>query len=140
MIYLEDDDLLTDSKQRFIDDSTKDDAEAINKAELKCIGVVKTYLSGRYNVDLIFNEIEPIRNEVLVEILVKLTLKKIFGRNAARKVPTDVKDDYDEAMKQLKELNAGTLTIKGLPIPTNDNGAPSASPLFGNLTNTDFYI
>lgn len=140
MIYLTDDDLLTESKQRFIDDSTKDDTSVIDSAELKCIGVIKTYLNGRYDVDAIFNEDEPIRDEVLVDILVKLTLKKIFGRNAARKVPTDVKDDYDEAMKQLQTLNAGKLTLSNLPSPTNANGAPSAAPLFGNNTNTDFYI
>lgn len=140
MIYLDAEDLQADSFQRFITDSTKDDVGVIDRAELKCIGIMKTYLQGRYDVDLIFDEDEPIRDEVFVEILVKLVLKKIFGRNAARKVPTDVKEDYDEAMKQLEKLNAGRLTIKNLPVPSTDDGSPSAAPLFGNISNPDFYI
>lgn len=140
MIYLKDDDLVTDSYQRFIDESTKDDLGVIDSAELKCIGVIKTYLRGRYDTVIIFDEDDPVRDEVIVDILVKLMLKKIFGRNAARKVPSDVKDDYDEAMKQLKDLNAGRLTLDGLPTPTGVDGAATASPMFGNNTNKDFYI
>ncbi|AOR29553.1 hypothetical protein FORMB_25360 [Formosa sp. Hel1_33_131] len=139
MIYLTDDDLLTDSFQRFIDESSKDNEDVVANAELKCIGIIKTMLKGRYNTELIFDETDPVRDEFLADILTKLTLHKIFGRNAARKVPTDVKDNYDWAMKQLGLLNAGKLQLE-LPSPTNTDGTASAAPMFGNNTNPDFYI
>lgn len=139
MIYLDEDDLLTESYQRFIDDSTKDNPDVIEKAELKCIGVIKTMLKGRYNTEILFDETDPLRDEFIAEILTKLTLHKIFGRNAARKVPTDVKENYDWAIKQLTALNAGKLQLN-LPAPTDADGNASAKPMFGNNTNTDFYI
>jgi len=139
MIYLSDEDLITDSAERFINDSIADFQQAKDKAEAKCIGIAKTMLRQRYDVDVIFDEAAPLRDEFLVEIITKLTLHKIFGRNAARKVPTDVKEDYDWAMKQLQLLNSGKVELN-LPIPTNDDGTASAAPMFGNNTNEDFYI
>lgn len=139
MIYLNSDDLKTDSFQRFIDDSTADYSEAIDKAELRTVGIAKTLLKGRYNVELIFDEDEPIRDEYLIDIIVKITLAKIFGRNAARKVPSDVKEDHDWAMKQLKEINGGKIILE-LPVANGDDGNPKSDAIWGNNTNTNFYI
>jgi hypothetical protein len=139
MIYLDTADLTTDSYQRFIDESTADDPTVIERSELVAIGITKTMLKGRYDVALIFDETVPLRDEYLVEIIVKLTMYKIIGRNAARKVPQDVKDDHTWAMKELKEINAGKITLE-LPIKTDADGNPSLKPMFGNNTNPDFYI
>ena len=139
MIYLTDDDLKTDSFQRFITDSTSDFEEAKDKSELKVIGIVKTLLKGRYDVDAIFSEAEPIRDEFLADVMTKIMLHKIFGRNAARKVPTDVKEDFDWAMKQLKEINAGKITLS-LPLLTNEDGNIKGDIIYGNNSNENYYI
>lgn len=139
MIYIKDNDLKTESFQRFIDDSTADFPDVKNTAELKAIGIVKTLLKGRYNVSLIFNIDEPIRDEYLADIITKITISKIFGRNAGRKLPSDIKEDFDWAMKQLEKINAGRLTLE-LPVKTDEGGNPTAKPMFGNNTNQDFYI
>ncbi|MBV7268382.1 DUF1320 family protein [Winogradskyella luteola] len=139
MIYITDDDLRTDSFQRFIDDSTADFADAKDNAELKAIGKVKTLIKGRYDVDLIFDEQNPLRDEYMADIITKLTLCKIFKRNAGRKLPTDLKEDWEWAMKQLEKINGGKIVLE-LPVNTDDEGNPTAKPMFGNNSNKDFYI
>lgn len=139
MIYLTDNDLKRESFERFITDSTADFNEAKDSCELVAIGIVKTLLKGRYDVDIIFDEADPVRDEFLADIITKITIHKIFGRNAARKVPSDIKENYDAAMKSLKEINGGKV-ILDLPVNTDEDGNPTAKPMFGNNTNEDFYI
>ncbi|MGB1307520.1 MAG: phage protein Gp36 family protein [Oceanihabitans sp.] len=139
MIYITEDDLKTESFERFIDESTKDFPDVKNTAELKAIGLCITLLKGRYDVAVIFDETTPIRDEYLADIVTKLTIYKIFRRNAARKLPTDLKDDYDWAMKQLEKINAGRLTLD-LPLAGSTSGAPSGDIIWGNNTNKNHYI
>jgi len=139
MIYINDDDLKTESFERFITESTSDFPTVKDSAELKVIGICKTLLKGRYDVDLIFDQSEPLRDEFLAEIITKLTICKIFGRNAARKLPTDLKEDFDWAMKQLEKINAGRLTLD-LPLATSTSGAPTSDTIWGNNKNENFYI
>ncbi|WP_435135736.1 hypothetical protein [Formosa sp. A9] len=139
MIYITQDDLKTESFERFITDSTSDFPTVIDKAELKSIGIAKTLLQARYDVTVIFDEANPVRDEFLAEIITKLTLGKIFARNAARKLPTDIKEDSDWALKQLEKINAGRLVLS-LPIITPDSGAPTSDTIWGNNTNKNYYI
>lgn len=139
MIYITEDDLKTESFERFITESTSDFPTVKDKAELKSIGIAKTMLKGRYDVDTIFDETTPVKDEFLVEIITKLTCYKIFGRNAARKLPTDIKEDFDWAMKQLEKINAGRLVLE-LPTNTPTSGAPNSDTLWGNNKNENFYI
>lgn len=139
MIYLTDEDLKADSFQRYIDESIGDFVEAKGKAEIVAISIAKTYLSGRYNTDAVFDQTSPIRNGLLTEILVKLTLGKIFGRNAARKLPGDIKEDYEWAIETLEKLNAGKLKID-LPGPVDENGNVKSTSMWGSNRNDNYFI
>src|SRR5690606_16745623 len=134
-IYLQKTDLINVSYERFIDESSGDNvptgqtigdvrSRILNNIELKNIGLVSSYIGSRYDVALIFHVSNPVRNEILVDILVKLCLYDIIRRNAARKVPTDAKEDYDTAMELLVKIATGRLPLAGLPTPTDDNGNP----------------
>lgn len=141
MIYLEKEDLITDAFERFIDESTKDDPTVLDKAEERAIAFVKTMIGTRYNVNLIFTDGAPIVNEMLVQILSRIVIYRVIKRNAARKVPADYKEDYDEAIKWLTEISTGKTILDGLPLPVDDNGDPVKSKsLWGNNSNSDFYI
>lgn len=143
MIYLTDADLTDSAYQRFIDES-KGDATAgsnvIDNNEKKAIGMVKTYMTGRYDVDKIFKVGEVVRDELLAEIIAKITLYKLFGRNAGRKVSSDVKDDYDWALEELRRINSGRTILAGLPKPQDENGDDDITNMYGNNTNENFYI
>lgn len=141
MIYLEKEDLITDAFERFIDESSKDDLNVLDKAEERAIAFVKTIIGSRYDVDLIFTEGAPIINEMLVQILSRIVLYRVIKRNAARKVPTDYKEDYDEALSWLKDIATGKIPLDGLPLPVDEDGDPvDSNSLWGNNSNPDFYI
>jgi phage gp36-like protein len=141
MIYIEKDDLVTDTYERFIDESTKDKPGTIDKTELKTIEFVKTTIGTRYNVDLIFAAGQPIKNEMLIQIISRIVAYRLIKRNASRKVPTDFKEDYDEAIEWLNDISIGKLKLKGLPLPVDENGTPTNSTaLWGNNSNPNFYI
>jgi hypothetical protein len=137
MIYLTIEDLKTDSFERFIDESSKDFDQAIDKAEKRAIGKVKPYLRDRYDVEAIFDPDMPVRDEALVDILVILTLSKLHGRNSARKFSD--KEDVEKAMKELDKITAGKITLE-LPLPVDEDGNVESTSIWGNLRNDDFYI
>lgn len=139
MIYIDKNYLATHIQDRLIDESTQNDDSILDAIELSQIEIIKTYLGSRYNVESIFGS-QPIANEVLKEILSKLMLYKLVKRNAARKVPTDFKEQYDEAMKQLKEIATGVIVLSELPNANGETGTANSNTLTGNLINKNFYI
>lgn len=140
MIYIDKDYLISHAQERFIDESSQNDEDILNQIELAQIAIIKTYLGTRYNVNTIFDEDSPIENEVLKEILAKLVLYKLIRRNAARKVPNDYKEQYDEAMKTLKEIATGIIRLDGVPSAVDASGAVVSNSISGNLSNPNFYI
>lgn len=140
MWYITKEDLITSAKERFIDESTLDEEFILDNIEKKKIGILKSLLKSRYDVDKIFNETEPIRDEVIVSILVRLILAEAFGRNAARKIPTSSKEDATAAMGDLKDLSTGKVVLAGLPGAVDASGKPVSLTMFGNNTNKNFYI
>lgn len=140
MIYINKDYLISQAQERFIDESSENDSEIIDLIELSQIAIIKTYIGTRYNVTLLFDETNPVENEVLKEILVKLVLYKLIRRNATRKVPTDYKEQYDEAMKTLKEIAIGIIKLDGVPSAVDTSGAVVSNSISGNLSNKNFYI
>ncbi len=141
MNYLNKNDLIVVAYERFIDESSTDQMYILQDTEARGIAYLKTVLGTRYNVNAIFDETEPIRNELIIQILSRWVVYNIIRRNAARKVPTDYKEDYDEAMKILKDIATGVIVLDGVPTPTDENGNPSNSnTIFGNNKNSDFYI
>ncbi len=140
MIYIDKDYLISFAQERFIDESSQDDPLILDQIEETQIAVIKSYLATRYNVESIFADGDPVENEVLKEILAKLVLYKLIRRNAARKVPNDYKEQYDEAMKTLKEVSIGIIKLGGVPPAVDETGAIISNSISGNLTNKDFYI
>lgn len=141
MNYIEKDDLITDTFERFIDESSKDGENVLEKTVDKTIDFVKTSIGTRYNVNLIFAVNAPIRNEMLVQIISRIVTYRLIKRNAARKVPTDFKEDYDEAIEWLENISTGKIKLEGLPTPTDENGNPvNSNSLWGNNSNPNFYI
>jgi predicted transcriptional regulator len=140
MNYLSKEDLVVIAYERFIDESSENE-EIINELEKRAIAYLKTVLGTRYNVEFLFAEAEPVRNELIVQILSYTVVYNLFKRNAARKLPSTFKDDYDNAMKLLKDVATGVIKLDGVPVPTDGSGNPiKSNTMFGNLKNDNFYI
>lgn len=140
MIYLEKEYLQTHIFERLLEESSGDYMDMLDNAEAEQIGVIKSMLAGRYDVSLIFNEDAPIINEVLKRILSKLVIYDAVRRNAARKVPTDYKEEYEWAMDMLEKLSTGKVVLDDLPKPPLNPDGTSKTTLWGNLTDKNFYI
>lgn len=138
MIYLTKDDLITDAFEKLIDESSNDKAGVLDAQEKRAVEYVKSMIAGRYDVNTIFTT--PIRNEVLVSIISRITLYNIIRRNAARKVPTDYVEDYNKAIEQLEKISSGRIQLDDLPPAVDENGNPESTSLWGNNSNKDFYI
>lgn len=140
MIYIDKEYLISFAQERFIDESSQSDETILDQIEETQIAVIKSYLGTRYDTATVFDETDPVHNEVLREILAKLVLYKLIRRNAARKVPNDYKEQYDEAMKTLKEVSIGVIPLSDVPAAVDSTGAIISNSISGNLTNKDFYI
>lgn len=140
MVYLLKTDLITHAFERLIDESSADFEHTLKNVESENIGIIKSYLGSRYDVDTIFNKIAPIRNALLIRILTKLVLYDVVRRNAARKVPTDYVEEYKAAMETLEKIAFGKLDIKELPPAIDEDGQVISNTLFGNNRNSNFYI
>ncbi|KQC30187.1 phage protein Gp36 family protein [Flagellimonas eckloniae] len=125
--------LLRDPKAQNLDAILED-------LELKAIALVRSKLNGRFDLDAIFAAIELERHHLIVDIICTIIIYKFVRRNAARKVPSDFKDEYDRVMKMLMKIEAGKLVPEGLPKITDDNGDEVAKPIIANRKNNDFYI
>lgn len=140
MIYLLPTDLNTDSYDRFISESGADISDTLDKIELRVIGYVSEMLASRYDVAKVFMVGNPVRNQVLIDIMCKMFLAKLFGRNAARKLPEDIKEENEWALKELGRISTGALKLANLPVPQDETGNPTTQTYFGNNSNPDFYL
>lgn len=144
MKYLNKEDLISVIQERLLDESvinqTKDDT-TLNDVESKAIDFAISYISGRYDTDKIFAT-PPLRNGVLIQAIAQIVVYRAVRRNAARKVPSDFKELYDEAVTMLNNIQRGSTQLKGLPKPTNENGKDSTTSalMYGNSTNKDNFI
>lgn len=141
MIYLTDDDLNAHIQLRLKDESQSDFENAQDLIEKQNIDFVKSHMIGRYDTQLVFSTATGvIKNDTLTKVLTKLVLYDLVRRNAARKVPSDYREDKEWAEEQLKRINAGKLILENLPKPKDENGNPMSTSMWGNLTNENFYL
>jgi len=142
MKYIDETDLASVIQERFLDDSTANiagtDAILVD-LEQKAIDYVVSYITGRYNTDLIFTTVEPMRNGVLRQIIAQIVVYRAVRRNAARKVPEDYVTLMSDSTKQLERIQSGAMSLPSLPLITASDGTTS-SLMTGNSTNTDFFI
>lgn len=142
MKYIDETDLASVIQERFLDESTANVAgndDILNDIESKAIDYVISYVSTRYNTDLIFDQTTPLRNGVLRQIIAQIVVFRSVRRNASRKVPDDYVTMFNEATKQLERIQSGAMALVGLPLLTDESG--NATPLmWGNNRNDNFFI
>lgn len=149
MRYLVQEDLIEVIQEKLLDDSLQLDNTILDGLEIKAIAFAASYISGRYKVDEIFGgtwwtedgtqPTAPVkRSPVLVQAIAMITIYRAVRRNAARKVPDDYTDIYNEAIKILGNIQKGSQLLMGLPEVT-ENGS-TAKLMYGNTTNDSFFI
>jgi len=135
MKFLTNTDLESQLFEEFIDDSAED-ILILNNIESKMIAIVKSKLRMRFDIDAIFSADEADRDELIVTALVAMVNYKIIRRNAARKVPTDIVDEWKAANKWLNDVRDGIET-PDLPVVAD---TPHKEVYWGNSRNEDLYL
>jgi phage gp36-like protein len=139
MKYITREDLTEAIQGRLLDESVSEAPEALlDGLEAKAIDFTISYISGRYDTDLIFGD-PVMRNGLLVQAVAMIVVYRAVRRNAARKVPDDFQDIYTEAVRILNNVQTGAQTLVGLPEVTGESGTTS-SLMYGSNTNKDFFI
>jgi hypothetical protein len=150
MIYLTQDDLKSKVFEILLEESIAEDPEILDKIEGEFIALIQSKLNGRYDVIAIFEGIGDMevenefivngRHLLIVKVLKNLVVYEAIRRNAARKVPTDIKEDYKWAMDWLDDVKNNKEHPVGLPPKTDENGDPVSFAKWGNNRNENFYL
>lgn len=145
MIYINKEDLISIIQERLMNESIAmatavdiNDNTILNDIEQKTIDLVISYISRTYDHEQIFAD-PPIRNGVLVQAIASIVVYRSVRRNAARKVPEDYIQLYNDAKKDLERIQSGAMNLIDCPKLTNTDGT-STSPLYGNNTKDEFFI
>lgn len=139
LVFLTDNDILTSIREVFLDHMTDEDQNIIDKAEASAISKMKSKLSGRFDVDAIFTATDEDRDPLILEYCVAIFLYRLHGRINPRKVPSKVKEQYDEAMEWLKGVMMGKEN-PALPIlPDDELGSNSARYGGSQIPKDNFY-
>ena len=83
---------------------------AIEMAEHMAIDQIKSYLSGRYDVETIFSATGEKRNHFLLMIAIDIALYHLWSKRAPRKIPELRSERYQDALNWLKAVGEGTMT------------------------------
>lgn len=98
------------------------DDSLLDKAELRAIKVMQSHLNARYNVEEIFNKVEPNRDQAILGFCIDLTLYYLYRMANPRKVPSYRKEAYIDAMDWLDGVKDGSIVPKGLPLSLDEDG------------------
>ena len=139
MKYINKDDLTACIQARLLDECVQQDEGLLDRLENDAIGLVAGYITGRYDTAAVFGGDPPLRHGVLVQVIGMIVTYRLVRRNAARKVPEDYSDMYDEALQLLGKIQGGSLVLEGLPQATAPDGS-TAPLMYGNNVNRDYFM
>ena len=93
----------------------------LQAAEQMAIQQVKNYLSGRYNVDVIFKATDNERNAHVVMVVLDCALYHLYTSTVPKRMPELRSQRYQDAIDWLKMVGKGEMSAD-LPLKQNDKG------------------
>lgn len=103
-----------------LDQVTQFDDPMLDKCESRAISFVKSYLSSRYDVDVIFSASGENRDAFILGLCVDVALYYVHRSGNPRKTPQHRKEAYDEAKEWLEGVQMGDIN-PDLPLPTDED-------------------
>lgn len=144
-IFISNEELLRHIKQEFLSNLTAGLTQAaLDREEATAMGIVKSKLRHRYDVDLIF-ETDP-RDQQVMNWLCTIMIYNLHRRQNNRGIPDDVSTDYDNTIKWLNDIRDGK-EHPDLPLlPDNEDGSnnPGSNDLRSgsktSMTGDNFFL
>lgn len=135
LFFLTKDDLINQIFEEYLDDSTDEDLELLERVELENISLMKGKLRDRFDVVKVFAGDDYEDKPLIKKVLSALVNYAIVKRNKARKIPTSFSDEQRWAMAWLKDVKEG----KENPVlPIYEVVRKEVK--WGNNKNTDLYL
>ncbi|MCH4824286.1 DUF1320 domain-containing protein [Gramella lutea] len=134
--FLAFEDLETRVFEDYLVDSEQEDIEATQNIEKQAISLVKSKLRKRYDTDVIFTNANYAGRDLIIWAVSGIVSYRLIRRNAARKMPSDLKDEYQEVMAWLNSVRDGNENPE-LPMLPEDE---QKGVLWGNSTNQNQYL
>ena len=103
-----------------LDALTREDASLVEICEDRAIAEMRCYLSGRYDCDAIFSASGTERHQLVLMMALDIAIYHIFSIHNPMKLSQLRKDRYERATEWLKAVAAGTISIDGAPLATEE--------------------
>ncbi len=121
MIFLTDSDFTMLIRNEVMAVVTNGDAANKDKAELAAIEEMTSYLAGRFDTGLIFDDTD--RNPLIIMYCIDILLYHLHSNINPRNIPELRKTRYDSAIEWLKRVAAGGLN-PNLPVTEGEESQP----------------
>lgn len=124
MIYLTPESLVSRSNQDDIDVLTGGDPAKLNDPELDAISEVGSYLSGRYDTDLIFapDQAEEAKHAIIKRVVADVMLYNLMSAINPRNIPEFRIQKRDDAISWLKAVANPRSNVTADFLPLKDFG------------------
>ncbi len=99
-----------------LDRLTRSDDTIVEICEDRAIAEMRSYLSGRYDADAIFNAEGGTRLPLVLMMAIDITVYHLFCIHNPQKISDIRKDRYDRAVEWLKQVARQQITIDGAPL------------------------
>jgi len=136
MIFLTENDIKTHIYQRFVDESQADFPTRLDNIELENIDMIKSKLTGKYDVDAIFAKTENARDKLIIKCLATFCIYDLILTNAARKIPESFELLYERMNQWINDVRDGKETPE-LDLIVDET---ELDIIHGSSINDDYYI
>lgn len=141
MDFLSNNDFTGNSFEVFIRESSNDyEALIMDTIESGNIALMKSKMGGRYDTAEIFSQTGTDRDPLVLKVLLALCTHDILSRNSARKMNSNIKDNFDFANKWLNGVRDSKEHPEGLPPKKDEDGNAKEQLMHGNNKNENYYL
>ena len=101
-----------------------DSAPKLKMAEDTAIDMIRKYISGRLDCNLIFTPHttgDDTRSRFIIDLTITITLYKLYQQLGNKDIPQHRQDEYADAVEWLKAAGKGQIPVDDLPSALNDD-------------------
>lgn len=118
--FIQDTDYKASIHDEIVTALVRDDREVVEICEDRAIAEMRSYLSGRYDCEAIFNATGSDRHPLILMVALDITIFHLFCVHNPQKLSQIRKDRYDRAIEWLLAVSKNKANIEGAPLLTTE--------------------
>ena len=122
-MFIEESDYEVQVRQELLQLLTNENDNTLTISERMAQDQIRSYLGGRYDMDVVFGKQGQQRDMFLVMIVIDLALYHLWSKRSPRNTPEVRKVRYQDALEWLQDVSTGKTPVSLPPLqaPENDN-------------------